>query len=50
MLVRLYIERYSKDPKHNERSTVDGLQVLIEVSLTIPMLSEFWDSDVASLL
>ncbi len=39
--VRLYVERYSKDPKQYERPTADGLQGLIEVSLAITTLPEF---------
>jgi len=39
--VRLYVERYSKDPTQYERPTAEGLLGLIEVALAVTTLPEY---------
>lgn len=39
--VRMYVERYSKDPSTYEQDTAEGLKGLIEVALEITKLPEF---------
>lgn len=39
--VRMYVERYSKDPSTYEQNTAEGLKGLIEVALEITKLPQF---------